>query len=153
MYKNLFLFQLCLLLFTKLKKGQIVYYSSRSSSLRAVSSRRPDGHPRRFGRSSMSCEGWLPGARVALVSSGRPTVCFQHRTASWRTTQTVEHHGERRRRLYLLRVERSRLNVSYRAHRGAIPACDHYYSEARYFASETRKSCPFNVQRKWLSAA
>lgn len=96
----------------------------------------------------MSREGRCPGARVAMVSPRQSTIRLQHRAASWRTPQTVEHHGARRWCLHLLRVKRSRLDVGYRAYRGAVYACDHHHPEARYLASETRKSSPFDVQRE-----
>lgn len=95
----------------------------------------------------MSREGRFPGARVAMVSPRQSTIRFQHRTASWWPSQTVEHHGERRWCIHLFRVKRSRLDVGHRAYRGAVHACDHHNSEAWYLERETRKSSPFDVQR------
>lgn len=101
----------------------------------------------------MSRQGRFPDARHTLVPPGRPAVRFQHRAANRRPPQAVEHHGERRRRLHLLRVERSRLDVGRRAHRGAIHARDHHHPAARHLKRETRRSGPFDVQRERSSTA
>lgn len=101
----------------------------------------------------MSRKGRFSCTRAALVPSRQSTVRLQHRAATGRPPQTVEHHDARRRRVHLLRVERGRLNVGHRAHRGAVDACDHYHPETRNLTNETRRPGASDVQREWTPAA